>query len=176
MEILSVVKLGTHRDKILREDLTKIETTAYEVRKHRARMEKLCRTHNGVGLAANQVGLRLNFFLAMPSAHLLNSKISELVINPEWEPEDDRKFVSEEGCLSLTKGQKFKVWRYSRIRARWTGGNGKPLDWRVLKVYAGTVFQHETDHLRGILLCDHPEIPEVTAMEQEMKSNTMYFK
>jgi peptide deformylase len=107
---------------------------------------------NGVGLAANQVGVDLRVFVYdCPDG---GQRRRGLVINPTLEtserpetmpdPEDDL-----EGCLSVP-GESFPTGR-----ADWAKVTGFDLDGSPIEV-AGTGFfgrclQHETDHLEGLL-------------------------
>lgn len=138
---------------ILKRDLSGRKEDPSHIRQYRAEMMRLCREFRGIGLAANQAGLALNMFIVMPGAKLLPSNAAELVVNPTWEPcEDAVTFQSEEGCLSLP-GKTFLVNRFSKIRASWDNVNGHRVE-RVLKGMAAKVFQHESDHLKGLTLRD----------------------
>ena len=152
---LSIVKLNHDPRGLLRENLTYLATTFAEAKEHRREMERLCREFNGIGLAANQAGLRLNMFLAMRDARILPSACAELVVCPSWQPaEGAEQYLTQEGCLSLEKGKKYPVKRWTVIQAEWIGANELPVK-RLLKGAAAQVFQHESDHLRGVLLVDH---------------------
>jgi peptide deformylase len=138
---------------ILREDLTKIITRPEEVKLYFSEMMKLCRTHRGVGLAANQVGLRHNFFFVAPSVNLTGkAKVGHLCVNPYWEPvdADGARIEKGEGCLSLPD-RKYDVHRWNVIQAVWYNTVGHRLQ-RKLRGLAAHVFQHEHDHLRGVTL------------------------
>lgn len=62
--------------------------------------------------------------------------------------------VSGEGCLSVDEDIPGYVPRYARITVEAYDEEGKKLRLR-LKEYAAIVFQHEIDHLNGILFYDH---------------------
>jgi peptide deformylase len=114
-----------------------------------ARMFELMRADKGVGLAAPQVGKSLRLF----------------VMNHTGKPEDDRVYVnpvltepdgedeSEEGCLSLPDIN-IRVLRSNSLRMQAQDLNGKPFEER-LTGYIARIWQHETDHLNGILLINH---------------------
>lgn len=146
---------------ILHEDLTVLATTESDVAAVPnlfADMSEVCLKHGGIGLAANQVGLRMNLFFVTKKAKLLNFTGSQLVIAPQWRPSRDAvQYVAEgEGCLSLpdeTTGRhrSFDVMRWSVIDAEWTSTAGARIK-RRLRGVAAQVFQHEHDHLRGVTL------------------------
>lgn len=138
---------------ILRLNLSARTEDPAAVKKYRAEMARLCREYGGIGLAANQAGLELNMFLAMPGSQILPCTSPELFINPSWAPAPDSpEYDSVEGCLSLP-GKRYVVRRYLRIEASWLGSNGHLVK-RTLKGFGAKVFQHECDHLQGLTLQD----------------------
>lgn len=112
----------------------------------------------GVGLAAPQVGvpLRLSVIYIQPTSHRPDvQKFQQVIINPSFEPIGRREQMWE-GCLSFAgaKDSVFaKALRYKKIRARWYDEDGVYHD-EVLSGLPAHVFQHETDHLNGILFVD----------------------
>lgn len=157
-EKLRIVQLGKPGDEILTEDLTTIESNPKLIAQYFSEMSRLCRDHSGIGLAANQVGLRENFFFAARQSKILPTG-GLLLINPTWTPHrDGYKYVAKgEGCLSLPNPnmigtRRFDVERWSKIVASWYDSAGNKVKPRTLSGIAAQVFQHEHDHLRGILL------------------------
>jgi peptide deformylase len=114
-----------------------------------ARMLELMRANRGVGLAAPQVGINLRMF----------------VMNHTGEPEDDRAYVNpvlteaegseeaEEGCLSLP-GIHINVDRSKRMRMQAKDLDGNSVD-QTETGYIARIWQHEFDHLNGIMLTNH---------------------
>lgn len=118
------------------------------LRRLAGRMFELMREDRGVGLAAPQVGINLRIF----------------VINPTGKPEDDRVYVNpelsepageeeaEEGCLSLPE------IRVEVVRSRALTMRAQNLDGEYFHEqadgYVARIWQHENDHLDGILLLD----------------------
>ena len=107
------------------------------------KMVEFCRAHNGVGLAAPQLGLFDSFFVARMDG------IWIVFFNPELIMLSPETISTEESCLSYP-GMTVKVVRMAEVKVRFSDGN------RILiKKYSGlnsTVFQHEYDHLRGITI------------------------
>jgi len=104
----------------------------------------------GVGLAAPQIGVPLQIFVADLSAgRNLNDLI--VMINPELVERDGLQ-QEEEGCLSIP-GFNTTVPRPARVVVRGLGrdGVGHELDGSGL---LAQVFQHELDHLAGIMFLD----------------------
>lgn len=100
----------------------------------------------GVGLAANQVGLRTACFVYDDreghAGFVANPRLSE----PEGEE------TLEEGCLSIP-GPYHPTVRAGRVRLQGAGLDGRPLD-IVAEGLLARIFQHETDHLNGMLYID----------------------
>lgn len=107
---------------------------------------------HGVGLAAPQVGLQYPMFVMDPSAGEESDKL-EIVMRPvilERQKETDEDV---EGCLSLP-GITGTVSRARRIAVRYSTPAGQTVE-RMLEGFAARVFQHEYDHLCGVLYVDH---------------------
>ena len=106
---------------------------------------------NGIGLAANQVGIPLRFFILNLTADP-NQPDQELVfINPEI-IKRHASDENEEGCLSLP-GLYAKVRRARKIRVRAYDINANSIELEADDLL-GRAIQHETDHLDGRLFID----------------------
>lgn len=153
------MKLYTIHDKdhLLHTDLTSIQTDYKSLPKGlAAALETFCRAHRGVGVAANQLGMRENLFYVAASAKLLPSNTGNICINPTWQPRSTGLiFHKGEGCLSLP-GRKFTTERFAVIDAEWTNTQGHRVK-RRLRGLAAHVFQHEHDHLLGRTLLETGE-------------------
>ncbi|HWL07089.1 MAG TPA: peptide deformylase [Planctomicrobium sp.] len=129
-------------------DLKQIDDTLRQVV---AQMFELMYEAEGIGLAANQVGLPFRFFIVNLAARG-DEKDEELVfINPVISKRKGRE-VGEEGCLSLP-GLYGDVGRSAAlvVEAFDLSGNGFRMD---LDDLPARVVQHETDHLDGIMFTD----------------------
>jgi peptide deformylase len=104
----------------------------------------------GVGLAANQVGSLHRVFVANPSEDHDPGKLLVL-INPELVESQD-ELVSEEGCLSIPEFRD-EVRRSRRVLVRGLDRNGRPVQVEGEDLLA-RIFQHEIDHLNGVLFVD----------------------
>jgi peptide deformylase len=111
-------------------------------------MARLMIELRGVGLAAPQVGIAKRFMLVCPSAELGDEQV---VINPEILRAEGEEEM-EEGCLSFP-GIYGTVRRATRIHVRY-----RDLDWAErdlhLEGYVARIFQHENDHLNGVVFVD----------------------
>ncbi|MGH2786175.1 MAG: peptide deformylase [Actinomycetota bacterium] len=100
----------------------------------------------GVGLAAPQVGVPRRLFV------FDSGEESGAYANPEimWRSEETQE--GEEGCLSIP-GIYFPVVRASRVTVRAQLVDGSPLE-REAEGFLARIFQHEVDHLDGVLFVD----------------------
>lgn len=112
----------------------------------------------GVGLAAPQVGepVALALIDIKPTPNRPDIEpASMVIINPSYEG-IGRRTSKWEGCQSSGTGNNTlfgKALRYKKIRAKWYDEHGKMYDKEIDGLVAH-VFQHETDHLNGILFVD----------------------
>jgi peptide deformylase len=104
----------------------------------------------GVGLAANQVGSQQRVFVANPSEDHDPGKLL-VVINPAL-VETQGELVSEEGCLSIPEFRD-EVRRARRVLVTGLDRNGRPIQIEGEDLLA-RIFQHEIDHLNGVLFVD----------------------
>ena len=100
----------------------------------------------GVGLAAPQIGLSLRLFVFDDGQGLKG-----VVANPEVTDLQGEQ-VEEEGCLSIP-GLYHPTPRAMRVRLRGRDLHGEPVTIEAEGLLA-RIFQHETDHLDGILYID----------------------
>jgi peptide deformylase len=120
------------------------------------------RAASGAGLAANQIGetLRVAIVEVLPGNPRYPYKPAvplTVIVNPEIEPLDDETAMINEGCLSVPE-LRGEVERHINIRVRYLDRGGTPHDEVRRGLTAGT-FQHEVDHLDGILFLDRVTDP-----------------
>ena len=109
----------------------------------------------GVGLAANQV----NSLKRMFALHLEDDngeQLSFIAVNPKIVSHSVEKtyMPSGEGCLSVDRSIPGFVPRYARITVKFFTVDGEEKKLR-LKGFPAVAFQHELDHLNGIMFFDH---------------------
>lgn len=103
--------------------------------------------YRGLGLSACQVGIPLRVFV-------MGNYADENNIVPVFNPRitsflDERKISIEEGCLSFP-GLYIKILRPHAVRVRYANQEGK-MDSFKFDGLTARVFQHEYDHLDGIV-------------------------
>lgn len=115
--------------------------------------------HGGIGLAAPQVGIPVKAFVL--DTHLINkadnslsfsNRETELFCNPEIISFSKEEVDMEEGCLSFP-GTSAKIIRPVSVEIRATLVDGNEVQTQ-LQGLAGRAFQHELDHVNGILMVD----------------------
>jgi peptide deformylase len=108
----------------------------------------------GVGLAANQVGVNLSIFVVKKSPQadtqvFINPKILKIVDNPNKKNKRSKKVDKLEGCLSIPR-----IWgpvkRSSKVYLEYQDLNSQ-IHKRWFKGFEATIIQHEMDHLFGIV-------------------------
>lgn len=113
---------------------------------------------SGLGLAANQIGKNLRIFVvnlqAVKSVQKI-LKIPDVFINPKILKISREEELLDEGCLSLP-GIWGQVSRHKKIEIEANGENNKKFKVKANGLLA-QVFQHEMDHLEGILFIDKAE-------------------
>ncbi len=113
-----------------------------------ARMFELMRAEKGVGLAAPQVGISERVFVMN---HTGNLEDDRAYVNPELTDVAGRE-ESEEGCLSLPKiNAPIDRGKTMRLVAKDVDGNVVDL---IETGYVARIWQHEFDHLNGIMIID----------------------
>jgi peptide deformylase len=157
---MAVLEIATVGDPVLRErarELTLEELRSDEVQQLIDDMIETKRAAHGAGIAANQVGraLRVAVVEVEPGNPRYPYKPSvqlTVIVNPSIEPVDDELFAVNEGCLSVPD-LRGDVERHVNVRVRYLDRDGEPHEEVRRGLTAGT-FQHELDHLDGVLFLD----------------------
>ncbi len=108
--------------------------------------------HNGIGLAANQVDLPYRLFVINLTADPSERGEELVFINPEIVRRSGSE-EAEEGCLSLPDVRAM-VRRSKEVQIVAYTPSGDEINWRLSGLLA-RAFQHELDHLNGVLFVDH---------------------
>jgi peptide deformylase len=169
MTILDIVTLPSP---LLRQKARPVTRFDAELQTLIDNMIETMREAPGVGLAAPQVGqpLRLSVIETLPKVDDEGNEIEGtrelyVIANPEiiWTSRDVVDGV--EGCLSIP-GYVGEVTRYESVRVRAQDRYGKKMRLR-LHGWTARIFQHEIDHLNGVLYIDRLTAPENFWTEEE---------
>lgn len=109
----------------------------------------------GVGLSANQIGLDKSMFAAYYTDEE-GEQHEYMLINPKIVSHSVAMTYLEsgEGCLSVDRPVQGFVPRYQKIKVKAYDPQGNEV-LLSLKGYGAIVFQHEIDHLNGVMFYDH---------------------
>ena len=140
------MKIYVYENSILRTKSTEVDKVDDDLRLILDRMMKVMEKANGVGLAANQIGIDKRFFVLDVEGRKLK------IINPEILEFGDELIEFEEGCLSIP-GVYRNVTRPEKIRVKYMDENNEVHE-ELLEGLISRAFQHELDHLDGVLFID----------------------
>ena len=155
---------------VLRTHAAEIELPASEaLRSLVDDMRETLRDADGVGIAAPQVYEPLSLFIVAPRPNLRYPDAPlmepEVVINPEILDRSDDLVKGWEGCLSIP-GIRGNVPRHRRIRTRYQDIEGRVVE-KTFEDFIARIFQHEFDHLRGVVFLDRLESTADVVTERE---------
>lgn len=126
--------------------ITKEEIQSPEIQELIFDMLEVMEKNEGVGLAAPQVGKSLRLCIIKKDGQTF------ILINPKIKSKSWSKEIAEEGCLSFP-GKFLPVKRSRRVKVAALDKEGKKIILKGEELLA-RAFQHEIDHLDGILFID----------------------
>ncbi|MGD0856404.1 MAG: peptide deformylase [Dehalococcoidia bacterium] len=144
---MAVLKIRKNPDPILRKKAKKVTNIDVSVQRIIDNMIETLDKASGVGLAANQVGVPLRIVII----HIPDKDVIVL-INPEIIEKTGERLVVE-GCLSVP-GYQAEVKRSESVRVKARDRQGKLFRKKATDLLA-QAFEHEIDHLNGILYIDY---------------------
>lgn len=143
----TALKLRYYGDPVLRKKARPLKGVGPAERLIIKEMIRAMYDFEGAGLAAPQVGIDEQIFVADAGDGPF------AIINPEVVKASEKETVLEEGCLSLP-GIRINVKRPESILARYLDENGRKVE-RELTGLMAKIFQHESDHLMGRMVIDY---------------------
>lgn len=142
-----IYEIRTYGDPVLRDKNKEVEKIDDNIREILDGMVETMRDISGIGLAAPQVGINLRMFVVEAEEGVVKK-----VINPEFFEYSKQCVDHEEGCLSVPGIHK-KVKRPESLKVKYLNENGESVEEELEDLWA-RAFQHENDHLEGILFID----------------------
>lgn len=140
-------------DPILRRKAHKVTVFDQNLKTLVADMIETMRDAPGVGLAAPQVSVASRIVVIEYGDEEENQdKKLYVVINPELTFPTEETLIGVEGCLSVP-GLVGEVERYQDVVVRGLNRQGKPIKIKA-SGWLARIFQHEIDHLEGIVYTD----------------------
>lgn len=158
--ILPIVAYG---DPVLRKVAVEIDENYPNLEKLIANMKETMYNASGVGLAAPQIGKAIRLFLIDASPFAEDEDLTEkdrevlktfnrVFINAKILEEEGEEWVFNEGCLSIPDVRE-DVFRQPKIKIEYQDEKFKKHT-ETLEGLPARVFQHEYDHIEGILFTD----------------------
>jgi len=158
--ILPIVAYG---DPVLRKVGKEIDADYPELDTLIANMRETMYNASGVGLAAPQIGKDIRLFLIDATPFAEDEELTEeernvlqnfnrVFINPQIIKEEGEEWAFNEGCLSIPDVRE-DVYRQETITIEYQDESFKKHT-EVLNGLAARVFQHEYDHIEGVLFTD----------------------
>ncbi len=141
----------TYPAKVLTEPTERVDVIDREIETLIRDMFDTIRSAEGVGLAANQIGVPLSVMVIDTSPKEDAPDLKLVLINPEIVGSEG-KIKYKEGCLSFP-GLSVEVERAKKVKVKALDQHGEPLEIE-LEGFPAIVFQHELDHLKGITFID----------------------
>ena len=148
MSLLSIVNC---LDPILRKKCRPVENINDKLIKLSEDMIETMYESGGLGLAANQVGLSSGLFVINISIQK-EERNPIVIINPTMTASEDKE-MGEEGCLSIPDIFT-EVKRAQRVEVKGCDLKGDEVRYEA-EGFLARAFQHEMDHLNGILFWDN---------------------
>ncbi len=164
MAVKEIRKIG---DPVLREKSKAVEKIDDKLVSLIQDMTDTLKEEGAAGLAAPQIGITRRVIVVNFGDSV------KAFINPEIKVLSRKKIESNEGCLSVYSIKDFSVNRFSKVRVRAKDSKGSNIT-VVAEDLLARIFQHEIDHLNGILYIDRLEWKsrrELLSKINDIKSN-----
>ncbi len=171
---MTVLEIATVGDPVLRQRAPELDPERLlspEIQRLIDDLIETRRTAGGAGLAATQVSalervavVEVDAATRYPYKPLIPLTV---IVNPTIEPLSDEQLVINEGCLSVP-GIRGDVARSLEVRVRYLDRDGEPQETVARGLTAGT-FQHELDHLDGVLFLDRVMDPRTFSTWEQFK-------
>jgi peptide deformylase len=161
---VTLLKIAHIGNPVLRQrarELTREELASAETQRFIDDLVETMRDANGAGIAATQVHVSLRIFAVEvkdnPRYPYKPNIPLTVLVNPVIEPLTTETFENYEGCLSVPNLRGL-VDRFTEVKVTAWTRNGEPFE-RVARGLTAGTFQHENDHLDGVLFVDRVKDP-----------------
>ena len=152
-----ILLISIYGNPILRHKCNSIDSNYPNLNDLIVNMFETMHNASGIGISAPQIGLPIRLFLIdLTPYHEDNPsipKIKKVFINPKIISESGQDVIHNEGCLSIP-GVREDISRKSQVKVSYLDDKFNSYNEDIDGVYA-RVFQHEYDHLNGVLFIDH---------------------
>ena len=158
-------EIRTFGDPVLKSRATPVKDFDESLEHLAEEMMRVMREAEGVGLAANQIGRLKRIFVA---AH---EDEEYAIVNPVIEERSETTEKDIEGCLSIPE-TRVEVERPTVVTVSGQGPSGEPVRVEAEGLLA-RIFQHEIDHLDGVLILDRTDSESRKNAMREMRERMM---
>jgi peptide deformylase len=158
-------EIRTFGDPVLKSRATPVKEFDESLEHLAEEMMRVMREAEGVGLAANQIGRLKRIFVA---AH---EDEEYAIVNPVIEERSETTEKDIEGCLSIPE-TRVEVERPTAVTVSGQGPSGEPVRVEAEGLLA-RIFQHEIDHLDGVLILDRTDRESRKNAMREMRERMM---
>ena len=136
------------------------------------------------GVAANQIGYNYSIFIGLKEDRDDESEKNDIIGNPH---SDNYEFYinpeiyhttkkstqeGEEGCLSIPD-IRIMAERFDKIKVKYYNKNGRKIK-KPLKGFMSRLFQHELDHLNGVLMVENSKIKSAYKISENEHLESLY--
>jgi len=153
---MNIFEIKKYRNPILRKKSEELKEITPEIKELVLAMTEIMEKNQGVGLAAPQVGELKRVIVVHPikerSLEEKSEKRPQIFINPEIIKKTKGTEIDEEGCLSFPE-LFLKIKRAKEVEIEALNLNGEKIQIKAEGLPA-RIFQHEIDHLDGVLFID----------------------
>ena len=158
-------EIRTFGDPVLKSRATPVKDFDESLEHLAEEMMRVMREAEGVGLAANQIGRLKRIFVAAYEDE------EYAIVNPVIEETSETSENDTEGCLSIPE-IRVDVERPTTITVTGQDLSGKPVRVEAEGLLA-RIFQHEIDHLDGVLILDRTDRESRKNAMREMRERMM---
>lgn len=137
-------------DSVLRKKSEEVKEITEEIVAISQRMVDIMIENNGVGIAAPQVGVLKKIIVVLFKNN--NENFPRIFINPKIIKKSKETEITEEGCLSFSN-LFLNIKRAKEVEVEALNEKGEKIQIKA-DGFISRIFQHEIDHLNGILLID----------------------
>ena len=158
-------EIRTFGDPVLKSRATPVKEFDESLEHLAEEMMRVMREAEGVGLAANQIGRLKRIFVA---AH---EDEQYAIVNPVIEVRSETTEKDIEGCLSIPE-TRVEVERPTAVTVSGQNPSGEPVRVEV-EGFLARIFQHEIDHLDGVLILDRTDRESRKNAMREMRERML---
>jgi peptide deformylase len=163
-----ILPLKYYGDSVLRKKCLPIQKITEEIRQFAFDLiETMDKAHNGIGLAASQVGKLIRMFVIREPSIGAQGDLEfgdpVVYINPVLSEPSENEIILLEGCLSFPKFH-VNVARPEKIHVEYTDLEGNRHEEEAVG-FKARMIMHENDHLNGVLFIDRMDPAERKLVE-----------